>query len=295
MGSFIRMIALRLLPLLCLASADYWPALKTTFGLNPFGEAFHPRPRTVAEAEAEGWILIDSCNGAFLGSRYVDPSLILIYDVAGFIAGSQSGMLKSNIAENVPLDTNPAYQLGDFFGEPAWFTTAYFVDPAVICEGGRTQEEFDNQGTGDRLIVQTGPTPDSLLDVPLTQDAADADPEFYDHYCFIGMGDHYMQFNYQPDQDCFSVLPLQILYDKGVITGFVWQHVAYLPGSKWEHPDRQAISMIVDRPPTCLDTIVESPGLSTMHHYFYEYPWLTLCPLKYDRNTVQGYKKVMKM
>ena len=24
----------------------------------------------------------------------------------------------------------------------------------------------------------------------------------------------------------------------------------------------------------------ENPGLSTMHHYFYSYPWLTLCPLR---------------
>ena len=81
----------------------------------------------------------------------------------------------------------------------------------------------------------------------------------YDHFCFVGMGDHYLQFDYTPDQvflldyrilvcnvhafkhynpapspqflfkdkiflqACDSVLPFQILYDQGVITGFVWQ------------------------------------------------------------------------
>ena len=66
------------------------------------------------------------------------------------------------------------------------------------------------------------------------------------------MGDHYLQFDYTPEQvlpsrkesffligqnlyyiiqkneqmylqACDSVLPFQILYDQGVITGFVWQ------------------------------------------------------------------------
>ena len=36
----------------------------------------------------------------------------------------------------------------------AYFTTIYFVDPQLICGGGRTQEMFDSQGTGDRLLIQ---------------------------------------------------------------------------------------------------------------------------------------------
>ena len=71
----------------CLASQS-WPALRTTFG------AFLPRPRTAAEAEAAGWQLLSSCSeaGPFLGARYglaEDNSIILIYDAAGYIAGSQ--------------------------------------------------------------------------------------------------------------------------------------------------------------------------------------------------------------
>ena len=108
------------------------------------------------------------------------------------------------------------------------------------------------------------------------------------------MGDHYIQYNYTPDQDCAAVLPIQVLYDQGVLNGFVWQHLAGLPGDKWEHPDEIAIGAIIDRPPTCLLDSVAYPGLSTMHHYFYSYPWLVLCPLKHDRGSLNGYKKVMK-
>jgi len=293
------MLALRLIPLLCLASADYWPALKTTFGLNPFGDVFKDRPRTVEEAVAAGWQLLDSCNGVWLGSRYgdpSDPSLVMLYDVAGYIAGVQSGLRVADIdPEFNPVDDMPVYQPGYFFGETVYFSTAYFVDPAIICDGGRSQAEFEAEGTGDRLMVQTGPTPADILDLPITQEAADADPAWYDHYCFLGMGDHYTQFDYTPDQACTDPLPIQLLFDQGVLNGFVWQHIANLPGSKWEHPDSMAVNAIIDRPPTCVSDIVVYPGLSTMHHFFYNYPWLTLCPLKHDRASLNGYKKVMKM
>ena len=43
------------------------------------------------------------------------------------------------------------------------------MDPAVICNGGRSKEQFEAQGTGDRLLFQTGPTPDAFLEAPLTQ------------------------------------------------------------------------------------------------------------------------------
>ena len=55
------------------------------------------------------------------------------------------------------LTVQPAYQLDTGLdGQPAWFTTAYFVDPAVICDGGRTAEQWEAQGTGDRLLMQVG-------------------------------------------------------------------------------------------------------------------------------------------
>ena len=291
------MFLLKLVPLLCLASADKWPGLKTTFGLNPFGNYFKSRPLTVAGALNNGWQLMDSCNGMFNGHRYgdpEDPSLVLIYDDAGYIAGSQSGLLVSNVDEDkYSFASSPVYQLSDFFGVPAYYTTAYFVDPAIICAGGRTEDQVNAQGLGDRLLIQSGPTADTVVDIPLTQAEADTNDFWYNHFCFLGMGEHYFTFNYTPDQDCKTGFPVQILYDEGVITGFVWQHLAYLPGDKWEHPDATAINSIVDRPPTCIFDVIEDPGLSTMHHYFYDYPWLTLCPFKNNPKSLTSYRKFM--
>jgi hypothetical protein len=69
---------------------------------------------------------------------------------------------------------NPYYTLDDFFGEEAYFATAYFVNTSIICDGGRTEAEFNEQGTGDRLSFQNGPTAHDLESIPLTQEAMDA-------------------------------------------------------------------------------------------------------------------------
>jgi hypothetical protein len=227
-----------------------WPDLKTTWGLNPFGAAFHSQPRTAAAAEGEGWVLMASCDGTFLGHRYAnpnDPSLVIIYDDAGYIAGVQSVLLDKYVDHDVvDFSVQAPYTADVWMGETAWYTTAYFVDPAVICAGGRSEADWSSQGTGDRLLVQNGAI-DNLISIPLTQAEADMSADWFDHFCFLGMGDHYLQFDYTPDQSCESVLPFQILYDEGVIIGFVWQHIANLPGDMWEHPDAMAVSAIIDR------------------------------------------------
>ena len=159
---------------LCLAlvSAQKWPALKTTFSVNPFG-GFNDQPRTASEAEAAGWELIASCDGKFLGHRYANPadfSIVLVFDDAGYIAGTQSVLPLQYIDTTiVDFTGNPAYQLDMWYDQEAYFTTAYFVDPALICGGGRSSDEWEAQGTGDRLMVQVGETPESLQNIPITR------------------------------------------------------------------------------------------------------------------------------
>ena len=58
------------------------------------------------------------------------------------------------VGEAVDMVQHPAYTLASWFSAPAYLTTMYFVDPSLICSGGRTQDQFDSQGTGDRLVVQ---------------------------------------------------------------------------------------------------------------------------------------------
>ena len=129
-----------------------WPALKTTFG------SFWDQPRTSWDAESAGWILLGSCSERFLGQRYGHPddgSIILIFDDAGFIAGTQSVVPLDKVDSSlVDFTRMPVYQLDTWFDVPAYLSTVYFTDTEIICNGGRTQQQFDSQGTGDRLIVQ---------------------------------------------------------------------------------------------------------------------------------------------
>jgi len=280
-----------LLVCFCVSSAiaQKWPNLKTTFGisLNPWSKNFHAQPLTQDEAIEDGFQPSDTANNCqkFLGKAYGvpgEPSIVLLFDKDGQLAGSQSVLLKSAVeGSTVPFANIPAYQEGSYFGEEAWLTTAYFVDPETICEG----LSISRDGTaGDRLWIQLGETPDNFLKIPLTRDELDStlagsvSEGWNSHYCFLGMGMHYMEFNYDPDQRCEYVFPLQILYHDGELIGFVWQHLAQLPGDRWEHPSEKAASKIIKMRPKCVGVLAASPGLSTLHHYFYKYPYLTTCP-----------------
>ena len=48
------------------------------------------------------------------------------------------------------------------------------MDPSTICDDGRTQEEFDRDGTGYALLFQNGETPEAIYKAPLNATAAEA-------------------------------------------------------------------------------------------------------------------------
>lgn len=99
---------------------------------------------------------------------------MLVFDGNGFIAGIQTIVPKDKALNDQyhQFSTDKFYQTGSFFGDEVYFATTYFVDPSIICNGGRTQSEFDNQGTGNLIAMQTGPTIADLHYPPLTQDDA---------------------------------------------------------------------------------------------------------------------------
>jgi len=254
-----------------------WSSLKTTWPL------YDDRPVTRAAAIKAGWVLMDACNGKWLGERYgleSDPSVVLLFDVAGYIAGIQNVIPASSLSSTVDpaIDNWPFYQLGDFFGTSAYFTTAYFVDPNIICQQGRDARTFQIQGTGDRLIFQNGPTPLELLSVPLTQAEADADPTWFRHNCVPTMGEHYLQMGFSRDESC-GVLPVQLLYDQGNLHGFVFSHYAALSGPKWERFTLQQISKMHSQPPMCLEDLLNKELVSFMHVYFSLLPSVVVCPI----------------
>ena len=103
-------------------------------------------------------MLLGSCSDRFLGERFGHPddgSIILIFDDAGFIAGAQSVVPVEKVNSSlVDFSRMPVYQLDTWFDVPAYLSTVYLTDTDIICNGGRSQEQFNVQGTGDRLVIQ---------------------------------------------------------------------------------------------------------------------------------------------
>ena len=58
-------------------------------------------------------------------------------------------------------------------GKQIYVTTAYFVDPKLICKDGGAQK-----GLGDRLLFQNGTSINDVLEAPLEKTNADSDVSF---------------------------------------------------------------------------------------------------------------------
>ena len=175
-----------LLLVACGAQAEQnWYSFQTTWAALPF-QGFFNQPRTVNEAIEAGWTQVsnDCSEGTqFPGNRYVSPGMemVIIYDVNGFISGMHSVVPKDKTNDMFDFSTSRWYRADTVNGVEAYLTTAYFVDPAVICTG-RTQGEYDQEGTGNRLLFQNGPTSSNTISAPLTIEDADTNVRIFFYY-----------------------------------------------------------------------------------------------------------------
>ncbi|GFS09003.1 hypothetical protein ElyMa_006609900 [Elysia marginata] len=112
-------------------------------------------------------------NGRAYVKNY-DYSLTLLYDVNGFIAGIQAGVplpptnCRPGAITYPGASVQPPFNL-DGITNTRYVITAYFTDPSNICTVGRNQTEFDEQGTGDALWLQTGAHPTDVTRIPMQQ------------------------------------------------------------------------------------------------------------------------------
>lgn len=59
---------------------------------------------------------------------------------------------------------------------------------ATICTAGRTANQFASEGTGTMLAIQNGPTPSSLMRIPMREDHVLNGTNFKQGKCFYAMG-----------------------------------------------------------------------------------------------------------
>ena len=87
---------------------------------------------------------------SFPGNRYAPPEvekeLLIIFDTNGFIGGMHSVVPKEYTSSQYDFAASQWYRQDQVLGSEVYLTTAYFVDPALICGSGRTQADFEAQG-----------------------------------------------------------------------------------------------------------------------------------------------------
>ncbi len=123
-------------------------------------------------------IIVDYTIFRFIGNLYVPTEFgqefVLIYDVNGFIAGMHSVAAADTIhPDYFDFPNSPWYRKTDMVGFEAYVGTAYFVNPDIICSTGRTQEQFDTEGTLSKGLWFLKGT--DLVSIPMTMEGAEQD------------------------------------------------------------------------------------------------------------------------
>jgi charged multivesicular body protein 7 len=273
------------------ANSD-WVDLRGSF-LIAKQESFAKFPRTIREPlfTNESWVPTSSTpndctnGGKFAGIQHVrenDYSVGLLYDVKGVIAGIQ--LL---IPQDVVVNENntlryadvPAYGTATYNGRDYFVITAYFVEPSTICSTGREDSELA-QGTGTGLWIQNGT---NVFQVPRERPTGDAavESKWTENNCFPAMGSHnfYNVPEYTPTQ-CNQMVPIFGLYNRqNKLHGFGFITVGFVDNPRFEHPPQTAIKMILGETPQCVLDIEERIGITSLHVYFVDRPYLITCSI----------------
>ncbi|XP_071090553.1 uncharacterized protein [Haliotis cracherodii] len=242
-----------------------WDKLQVTFGINVFSSGtFSHLPRTVPAARGEGFTELSGCGATpmFAGRRFAkngDLAVVLIFDVNGIIAGIQAGF-SSNQYNGYPDDPIRNHPFVEY--DHHQFVTAYFTDPGSICSRGRTSDQYSEEGTGTRLLIQNGTTPREYITIPMTETGLRT-THWTRGKCFPWMGVHYW-YDISRDMDCGRFFPVFLMYNGGKLNSFGWAFNADLTSPRYEHPPPSQFGRFLNPVPLCLSG---RSRLSTLHIY----------------------------
>jgi len=258
-----------------------WDALRVTWNINPL-KGFDYMPRQLSENK-DFEFKDDLCatgNGKLIGQRYwnkQDPTVQLLFDKNGFIAGIQSTVPKSKFTPFEYLKDKSYIDDGDY-----WTLTAYLIDPSLICGAGRTKEEFEKSGTGTGLWIQMGPNAvtDSYHVPDLEKDIKGS--IWGSGKCFPTMGQHYW-FNVTKNMGSDKFVPNCLLYTSGKLNAFCFATNGNFNSTRYDypHPKNTDIAHFLNPLPDFFLTDPAYAVSSTIHIYFSKSGHLTnLCPIK---------------
>jgi len=260
-----------------------WDGLQTTWNFDPLAkDAYAKMPQEVSDCAKKNFLQKDefcSKSGSFVGYRYWqvnDPSIMLIFDINGYIAGVQTAIPKDQFAPSPTLQGHPYIDDGDY-----WTLTAYFVEPGIVCAPGRTSKQYKDQGNGYRFYIQNGTNPLSdLLDISLSENDLNTNPitgpVWGSTKCYWSMGKHYW-YKLTPDMDCSTIFPFFLLYNSGDLNAFGFFIPTQATSARYEQADSSMLEKEMDTVPECFYQDPNFEKVSSMHVFLTDDPLLNLC------------------
>jgi len=260
-----------------------WDGLKVTYNFNPFAnDAYAKMPQETSDCSKAKFQLKDSfCQGSgtFVGYRYWqvnDPSVMLIFDVNGYIAGIQTGIPKDQFTPSAALQNHPYIEDGDY-----WTLTVYFVETGIICAPGRSKSQFKDQGNGYKFFIQNGTNPSTdLVDISLNENDLNTDPMTNPLWgtskCNWGQGNHYW-YKVTPSMDCSTIFPFYLLYNSGVLNAFGFFVNTIVTSARFEETTSSTLEKMMQSVPECYYQDPNYHQVSSMHVYLTDNPLLDLC------------------
>jgi len=264
---------------------DFWNDLKVTWGTSPVG-AFNRMPRNTFDATVDGWVKTsgDDCEngGRFSGFQWTDPKddgLALLFDSRGFLAGIQAMVPQSEVlvpGNKLDYTNIRMYQNYTLNGKAYFAINAYFIQPSLICTGAGP--ENGNIGAQSSIYFQNGPSPTEYKIAYKNRTEAIANG-WTKNNCIPSMGQHnFFEVEKYEDTDCAILQPTFLLFntqDQLIAFGLLFMGNATSP--RFEDPSSAAVAAILGEAPKCILDQVDLVGLTTVHVYFDNAPWLIGC------------------
>ncbi|XP_039758027.1 uncharacterized protein LOC120632271 [Pararge aegeria] len=281
---------LSLLAIASLASGMQYNGLRVKFGWSDAlanKEYFHKIPRTLVQAESEGWRRTERPKGPLEELRlYCSPGKYVcpLYDPSGFVAGIQLAFPADELV-------TPTFKPEKWFkkwtvpasdGEPAkdYMTiTQYFVSEESLAAGAGPQME--NGATLQDGGVWVNDPDGQLMRIPSTEAELNT-TLFKKQNCVPNMGTHYY-YNMSRDTLCENILPWFAITTKGYLVGVGLQFFGKLTESPKEKEwfelfeGRMIAESTIPLAPECLYRSADTYPVFGLHIYYIDDPWNIKC------------------
>lgn len=281
---------LLLISLATLVCGIQYDGLRVKFGWSDAladMEYFYKIPRSISEAESEGWRRTERPPGPLKELRmYCPPGRYVcpLFDTAGFVAGLQISVPVDEF--ETPLKPEKRFvkwHAAASDGEPAkdyWSATQFYVSEESLKAGAGPQ--IENGNTLQDGGVWVNGLDGRLMRIPCTEAELNT-TKFKKQNCIPNMGTHYY-YNMTKELNCEDLVPWFALITETELVGVGLQVIGKFTKPKkardWFDDiakSAKGTKMTIPFSPDCLADMVEKYGILSIHIYYINEPWNIRC------------------